>query len=239
VYALRDIRSDSESSVLARYSVLAIIIGAVFSGPRSALIFGQSIELPAGYITNFTTAWRVFGRFGLVVLAGTGVLTTLGLARIRRRFGTGLVLLLLAFMIVDLKSASPHGFYELQSSAALECLRDLKKGVAIEIPTSDQNYEQWDRQSIHGQPLANGAEPGSNWDHVLSELDPAKGETYLRLRYLGIKYVIFDTHALKNLDLNLIAKTSKLESTGCEDSRFIVFAVIGSAGSTISESVGS
>ena len=231
LYALLDLRSESESSVLVRYSVIAIIVSLVFSGPRFANIFGQSIELPAGTIMRFTTAWRVFGRFGLVVLTGIGILATLGLARIRRRFGMGVVLILLMLMIADLKSASPHGYYELQSSSALECLKYLDEGVAIEFPTSDQNYEQWDRQSIHGHPIANGAEPGSDWDRLLWELDPAKNETYLRLRNLGIRYVIFDGHALKNLDLNLIAKTAKLELTGCADFRFVVFAVAGSSDS--------
>ena len=229
MYALLDLRSESESSVLARYSVIAIMVSIVFSGPRFANIFGQSIELPAGTIMRFTASWRVFGRFGLVVLTGIGLLATLGLAHIRRRFGIGVVLILLMLMIVDLKSASPHGYYKLQSSSALECLKYRNEGVAIDFPTSDQNYEQWDRQSIHGHPIANGAEPGSDWDRLLWELDPAKYETYLRLQDIGIKYVIFDRHALKNLDLSSIAKTANLELTGCADARFIVFAVVRSS----------
>jgi len=231
MYALRDLRSESESSVLIQYSVTAIIVSFVLSGPRFVNLFGQSIELPTGTIMRFTTAWRIFGRFGLVVLVGIGLLATLGLARIRRRFGTGLVLVLLTLMMVDLKSASPHGYYKLQSSSALECLKHLEKGVAIEFPTSDQNYEQWDRQSIHGHPIANGAEPGSDWDRVLWELEPSKIETYRRLQDLGIKYAIFDVQALKELDLDWIAKRAKLELTGCADFRFVVFAVAGSSDS--------
>ena len=235
MYAFLDLRSESESSVLARYSVIAIIVSIVFSGPRFANMFGHTIELPAGTIMRFTTTWRVFGRFGLVVLTGIGILATLGLAHIRRRFGAGLVLILLILMIVDLKSTPPHGYYKSQSSSALECLKYLTRGVAIEFPTSDQNYEQWDRQSIHGHPIANGAEPGSDWDRLLWELDPAKNETYLRLPDIGIKYVIFDRLALKDLDLNLIATTAQLELTSCADPRFIVFAVVGSTDFVISE----
>jgi hypothetical protein len=119
----------------------------------------------------------------------------------------------------------------LQSSSALECLKHLEKGVAIEFPTSDQNYEQWDRQSIHGHPIANGAEPGSDWDRVLWELEPSKIETYRRLQDLGIKYAIFDVQALKELDLDWIAKRANLELTGCADFRFVVFAVAGSSDS--------
>jgi len=231
VCALLDLRLESESSVLTRYSVIAIIVSIVFSGPRFANIFGQSFELPAGTIMRFTTAWRVYGRFGLVVLTGVGLLATIGLARIRRRFGIGLALVLLMLMVVDLKSTPPHGYYEAQSFSALECLKNLDEGVAIELPTSGQNYEQWDRQSIHGHPIANGAEPGSDWDRLLWELDPQKKETYMRLENLGIRYVIFDRFALKNLDLNLTAETAKLELTACADLRFVVFALTSSSDS--------
>jgi len=85
---------DSLSTPLTRFFLVCMVALApaafVFSLKRESTVFGVDIPMPSYLIGEFTTFWRVFARFGLLVTFALAALAAFALTVLIRRYRHGL-----------------------------------------------------------------------------------------------------------------------------------------------------
>ena len=160
-------RGESWPSVVAVFAVVALV-GVAFSAPPTAGAFGFEIRMPSWYVYEVTTGWRVFARFGLVVLLAVCVLAAIGLSRVatvRNATARAVVLALAGVVIlVDLISIPPERTMRLDAPPVYARLKGLPPGNAAEYPMAIRpypgDYNELLFQDAHGKPLLNGFSDG-------------------------------------------------------------------------------
>src|SRR5262249_11888610 len=93
---------------LLRYFLVCITVllpvAFIWSMKAKTSILGVDVPMPSYFAGHITTFWRVYARFGVLVLFACGVLAALvipWLLRLRRPWATGLVVLAFAAIFVE------------------------------------------------------------------------------------------------------------------------------------------
>lgn len=174
-------------------------VALVWSGPPTAELGPVTLRFPSDLVSDLTTTWRIYGRFGIIVSFAVCLLAGYGLAAIirGRRRGTRTLVLMLAALLLFLDLKEPR----------LEVTRIVKPGVytALEhrppgsvaeyplVPAGYSVYEQLFNQDYHGRRILNGFAAGSSAEAralSLARLDDP--QTPVRLRSLGVRYVVLN-----------------------------------------------
>ncbi len=224
----------------AAESVLSIgvlgLIAGVFSMPPTADVGGMTVYFPSWFIAQVTTTWRIYGRFGLVVLvavvlmAGIGLASSLPLLKSNAvRAFAGIAVAILVWL--DFGPALPlvgtpvdvePGVYRLLASQPAGALAEYPLQ-----PSYAGNYEQLYRRKWHGRPLLNGYTHDSAQERRALAIARLSSTTAATLRRLGIRFVVLD-----RLTADSLAGTSYAPGVPSrafirvgQDSRFTLYRV--------------
>jgi hypothetical protein len=203
--ALREVRQRRRSSprvtspaVVAAFAAVAVV-ASIFSAPPTTDVLGFELRTPSWYIHEITTVWRVFARFGLVVMLGVCVLAAIGLASLLNGRNEKVRAALLAFagvvIVVDLISIPPERTNRLDAPAIYARLQSLPPGLAAEYPMARApyygDYNELLYQDAHDKPLINGYDddsPAAERVLALARLDPKTAAPTFAL--LGVRYIV-------------------------------------------------
>ena len=131
---------------LVRYFFVSVVVLApaafLFSLRRETSVFGVDVPMPSYLIGEFTTFWRVFARFGLLVTFALAVLAALVLTLVIRRLRYGLAIAAAAFGLLAFEYYS--GFppiYTLTQSPYSAWLERQPPGIVANYPLPTDNQE--------------------------------------------------------------------------------------------------
>lgn len=196
------------------FFLFAGLVALIFSHSPYTEIGPFRILFPSYFMYKIAPMFRVYARFGIVVMLCVSVLAGIGLASIlqkirdtkKRRFFLTLVFLLIFIEFAPtlpapmVNAVDPPPVYEWLTKQEGDF-------IIVEYPIeTDYEYLFWQR--IHQKRMVNGALPGTYADEVRKEIvDILKPETPGILKYLGARYVIFHSDKyLKSEDVPVIGE---------------------------------
>lgn len=172
-------------------------VALVCSAPPTAAVGPVTLRFPSELISELTTTWRIYGRFGIIVSFSVCLLASYGLAAVVRDRGDGMraVLMTLAALLVFLDLKEPRlRVTRITEPGIYGALEGRPSGGVAEyplVPAAYAVYEQIFNQDYHGRRLLNGYPSGSLAEARALGLarleDPA---TPRGLRRLGVRYVV-------------------------------------------------
>jgi len=197
--------------------VLAIVtlgIGALFSAPPTVHVAGLTMYFPSAVLGHFLPVFRVYSRFGMIVMLGAALLAGVGLdemkQRLSRRARAWGALALLPFVTLGLEFTNippSRAMTVLPAPPEYFWLQSQPQGILVEYPlaTGEHGVQEVQTrqytlyQMVHLHPMFNGAAPASKAGRYAFQLEPYfSPETVASLRSLGIRYVFVhraDYHA--------------------------------------------
>lgn len=180
--------------------VSLLLLGAaalVWAMPPTLAIGGITVRFPASFVGEFTTTWRIYGRFGLIVGLSVCVLAGLGLAQLRStpRVAVRTAVLVFAALVVFLDVRAAHfGITVFTPEPPIYAsLRAQPPGAVAEyplLPSTAGPYDQLYRQDFHHRRLLNGYDPGTAAERRALTLTRLDDRTAQRLAALRIRYVL-------------------------------------------------
>lgn len=194
---------DGGSSVIPLLAWMAFV-ASVFSMPPVISRFGPKILMPSRFVYMALPMFRVYARFGVVVLLMVAALAGLGLARIldnlasRKKIYSYLSVALI-ILLIGLEFTNVPPFRVTGISKAPPVYRWLAEQpgdfIIAEYPLwrfdQGEHNEYLFYQRIHGKRLFNGADAGTRADQIRQEIeDISRPEAPGTLSYLKVKYVI-------------------------------------------------
>jgi hypothetical protein len=183
---------------------LAIGIGGFVMAQPPMPRYGPIALLGPSYFLNpLLPVFRVYARFGILVLFGAALLAGLGFGVLQSRLEPGRARWALAipFLLVALEfnNVPPTHTYQIfPAPAEYQWLRDQPAGIVVEYPlatgpelTQEIQTRQYTLyQQVHLHPMLNGAPPTSAAGVVAAHLEPYSSPGVAdQLRRLGIRYV--------------------------------------------------
>lgn len=193
---------DGGSSVVPLLAWIAFV-AFVFSMPPVISRFGPKILMPSRFMYMVLPMFRVYARFGVVVLLMVAALAGIGLARIlesmagRRIYSYLSVALIVLLIGVEFTNVPP--FYVTDVGQTPPVYRWLAEQpgdfIIAEYPLwrfdQGEHNEYLFYQRIHGKRLFNGADAGTRAEQIRQEIeDISRPEAPGILSYLKVKYVI-------------------------------------------------
>lgn len=196
------------------FFVILGLIGLYFSFAPTMSIFGWQIKTPASFIFPHLPFFRVYARFGLLVIIAAAVLAGIGLSLILERIKKPLfryllfVTCCLLLMIVEFANFPPFHTIDVSEKAMPEVYKFLQTqpaGTIVEyplLPTEEpKSYDYLLWQRYHKMPLVYGAPINSEGDKFRKTLlNPQNSEVIDKLAEIGVKYLIIhqDRYTLEN-----------------------------------------
>lgn len=186
-------------------AVATMGIGAVFSAPPSVHVDGLTAYFPSEILGRLLPVFRVYSRFGMIVMLGAALLAGIGLDDVRRRLslrgGSWRALALVPFVTLGLEFTNvppSRALAVLPPPPEYTWLQSQPQGILVEYPLATgpaatqeiQTYEYALYQMVHLHRMFNGATSASPAARYASQLEPYYSpEAIARLRSLGIRYV--------------------------------------------------
>jgi hypothetical protein len=191
-------RPPNQALVVWVFAVVSVV-GVAFSAPPTAGALGLEVRMPSWYVHEITPEFRVFARFGIVVLLATCVLAAIGLARLLTRTSDAVRIALLVLVglvvVVDLASVPSERTTAISAPDVYRELRKMPEGRAAEYPMAIRpypgDYNELLFQDAHGKPLINGfldRSAGEARALTIAKLPPREAAKGLAL--LGVRYVL-------------------------------------------------
>jgi hypothetical protein len=199
-------------TALIRRAVFPVVVswaigvaGFVFSMPpfQYQVPPGVSLSAPSYYLYSVIPYFRVYARFGVLVMLAAVILAGFGFAALssRLRAGWPRAVLIVPFIIlaVEFNNVPPlHTTRIFPAPPAYQWLAAQPSGILIEYPLHGPNgsnqevqteeYELY--QQTHQHPIFNGATPSSPAGQLEPRLEPYYSPGVpIVLRELGIRYV--------------------------------------------------
>jgi hypothetical protein len=174
------------------------VVAAAFSAPPYFQPWGVTIYMPSYFVFELLPTWRVFSRFGVVVMFAAAMLAAIGLARIMegRRPREAFAVFAVAAVLVplDLWAKPETPTIAIPDPPAYSFLEGEPAGNLAEYPVTPNTLPEYTwalNQDIHDRPILNGYAGGSReearalWLFELGELETAR-----QLRSLGVSHVM-------------------------------------------------
>lgn len=212
-----------EQALFLGYTVMLLAALAVVTARRSfatALLLGLGlvgflVALPPGLhfgsvvvptpsliLDPILPIFRVYSRFGIMVILAATLLAGLGLTWIQSRLtGRSALLLAVPFLLtaIEFNNVPPtHVTVLYPAPAEYQWLAQQPAGILIEYPLKAGNIQDQEIQTrqytlyqhVHGHPIFNGATTASRADSISNQLEPyyAPGVP-TTLKQIGIRYV--------------------------------------------------
>ena len=188
------------SSPRLRWGAIAalfiIIAGVYWSAPPEISLGPVTIPSPSQLVIDFTTTWRVYARFVVMVMLGVALLASIGIAGMLSRARTPVValvgLVLLSAVAVDFWWRP--GALRIQAPPIYGVLRAHPGGIVAQYPLLPAGYGDsselfW--QDAQSHPIINGYAEGTYQEFRASTLYYVKDPTTVKaLASLGVRYVL-------------------------------------------------
>lgn len=187
----------------ARAVCLVAAVGAVagaFSAPPTFQPGGVTIYMPSWLVFQLSSTWRVYSRFGLVVMLAVALLAAVGIAYAARRMRPGVaatVLIACALLVpLDLFTRPSPVVAALPEPPIAAVLERQPPGVVAQYPLFENAIPEYGwaiEQRVHGHPMLNGYTGASREESRalwISQLSDRR--TPARLALLGVRYVLLD-----------------------------------------------
>jgi hypothetical protein len=186
---------------------LLLAIGAVgflVAEPPLMHSFGLlQVPSPSLLLHPIFPIFRVYARFGVLVMLGATLLAGVGLSWLAARLrGRAALLLAVPFLLtaVEFNNIPPlHVVTIYPAPAEYQWLEKQPPGILVEYPLkagSDGSVQEVETrqytlyQHVHGHPIFNGGTTASRADQLSSQLEPYYGPgVSSQLRQIGIRYV--------------------------------------------------
>lgn len=178
------------------------VVGLVVSLPPGISVAGHTIPTPSLLLNPIFPIFRVYARFGVLVLLGAALLAGLGFTWLQDRLrGRQALLLALPFILtaIEFNNLPPSHVTRLfPAPAEYRWLANQSGGILIEYPLRAGTLQEQEietrqytlYQQSHGHPLFNGATTASVADPISELLEPYYGPGVAdTLRQIGIRYV--------------------------------------------------
>lgn len=188
---------------LVLFFTLLGLVGLYFSFAPTIEIFGREFKTPANYIFSHFPFFRVYARFGLLVILSVSILAGIGLSTILdnikiKKISLVLSLTISLLVLIEFSNFPPFNYThtgEQAMPAGYKWLETQPKGVIIEypfLPTETPHsyyYLLWQR--YHQMPLVYGAPMNSEGEGFRKTiLDPSSLKTIQKLKDDNVKYII-------------------------------------------------
>jgi len=192
---------------------LLFLVGLYFSFAPTVEIFGLTIKTPASWIFPHLSVFRVYARFGLLVILSVSVLAGIGLSFLLEKIKSKKIVMLLycsiaLLLLLELLNFPPFHYVDVSKKAMPEVYQALENnltGVLAEYPLlpseEPKSYDYLLWQRYHKFPLVYGAPINSEGDEFRKTiLDPSNNSTIEKLKEIGVKYIIIhqDSYTSEN-----------------------------------------
>ena len=179
-------------------------VGFLVAEPPLVHSFGPlRVPSPSLVLNPLVPIFRVYARFGVLVMLGTTLLAGLGLSRLQHRLrGRAALLLAVPFLLtaIEFNNIPPLHVYSFDPAPTeYQWLSKQPPGILVEYPLKAgndaitqeiENRQYTFFQNVHGHPIFNGGTAASRADQISPELEPYYGPGVAdRLRQIGIRYV--------------------------------------------------
>jgi hypothetical protein len=185
-------------------AVAVALAGFIMAQPPFLHPFGTiSLHGPSYYLNSLLPFFRVYSRFGLLVLLGASLLAGLGIGVLDARLAVTRVraFILIPFLLlaVEFNDVPPtHVTVMFPAPAEYGWLASQPPGILVEYPLHDSNasrqeldnrgYELY--QQVHLHPMFNGSQPATQAGMLEAQLEPYSYPSVVaQLKGLGIRYV--------------------------------------------------
>jgi len=183
------------------FALLALVM-VVFSAHPVSRFFGIPVYFPSHLLHKLFPMFRVYARFGILVMLCVAVLTGIGLAYLLQRIRTAhhrsiLVAIIIGVVMLEFANFPPYRttrdpevseFYQWLAAQPQDVVIAEYPLVSFEEP---QTYQYLSYQKFHQKRLFNGAVLGTVYDSIRKELvDISRPETVSILESLGVRYII-------------------------------------------------
>lgn len=183
------------------FALLALMM-VIFSAPPVSRFFGIPLYFPSHLLHKLFPMFRVYARFGMLVMLCVAVLAGIGLTYFLQRIRTAhhrsiLVAIIIGVVMLEFANFPPYRttrdpempeFYHWLASQPQDVVVAEYPLVSFEEP---QTYQYLSYQKFHQKRLFNGAVLGTVYDSIRKELvDISRPETVSILKSLGVRYVI-------------------------------------------------
>lgn len=186
-------------------ALVVALMGGIFSMPPSPRLAGLTLHFPSYWLHDYLTVFRVYARFGMLVMLGASLLAGFGLeaiaSRLRGRANGFRTLLVLPFLMLALEfnDVPPSRVTAvLPGPPEYQWLRSQPQGLLLEYPLHAGNPQEQERetrqysmyQMVHEHAVFNGADPYSRAGQYETQLEPYyAADSVARMRALGVRYV--------------------------------------------------
>lgn len=191
-------------------------IGFVVALPPGLHVGGLTIPMPSLLLNAVFSIFRVYSRFGILVLLGAALLAGLGFTWLQSKFiGRRALLLAVPFLLaaVEFDNFPPSHVLELYPAPAeYSWLAQQPAGILVEYPldsgtAQDQEIDTREYtlyQHVHGHPIFNGATSASRAYTLSPQLEPYYGSGVAQmLNDIGIRYVFVHRATYARTGFNL------------------------------------
>jgi hypothetical protein len=189
--------------------VASFVAALAFAAPSPLVVAGHAIPMPARLLWQFVPAFRVLGRWDVVLMTTLVALAALGLQALANSAGARHRLLaggvVVAAMVVSFLELTIHPveyrFRTVPVPPEYEAVDRTPAGILAEYPLGYSDiYRLW--QSRHGRPILNGAPVNTQADAArFVLLDPAQPGTAETLSLLGVSAIAIHPGALVDAEV--------------------------------------
>lgn len=180
--------------------IIITLVGLIFSFAPEINILGLKIKTPAYYIFNTLPVFRVYSRFGILVILSISVLSSIGFYYLIKNKKISLIITTIILLLVLAESIQkPFINYQNISTANMpkvyEILQQQPIKPVAEYPLlsseEPKSYDYLLWQRYHKFPLVYGAPQDTDGDKLRKDIiDPSNSDTISRLISLQVKYII-------------------------------------------------
>jgi hypothetical protein len=174
------------------------VLAALFSAPPTFQAGGVTIHMPSWFVFEVLPTWRVYSRFGLLVMTAAALLAAIGLARLLRGRSPAVAAVLAAvvgtLVVLDLWTHPSPASSRVPAPAVYEAVEDLPPGIVAEYPLFQNAVPEYQfalYQGQHDHPILNYYNAGTRQElRALWIADLEDPDTAGQLALLGVRYVV-------------------------------------------------
>lgn len=196
-------RQESKIKIYSLFFIILGILSLYFSFAPQVEIFGLTIKTPAYYIFPHLPYFRVYARFGLLVVISVSVLAGIGLSFMLEKIRSKKIALLLycfitLLLLLEFINFPPFHTIDVSGKAMPESYQYLKTqpvGTVVEYPLlpseepKSYTYLLWRRYHQFSILYGGSVDPNfDTWRPTIVNIENEK--TVEKLKEIGVKYVI-------------------------------------------------
>lgn len=177
---------------------VTLFVMVLFAAPPYIVVGGQMVKLPTFWLYPQLPMFRVYARLGILVLLVLVLLMSLGLkVLLEKKRGKNWILVIIGTLVFI--EFLPFGWGQttsLQTPAVYQWLKVQPDGVVVEYPVEYDNANGLIWQRYHGKRLYNAISHDEVIPLRTQLADLHNPGTWLKLKGLGVDYVVFHTKSL-------------------------------------------